>query len=223
MALCSFKLENFETALKDIELAIQSKAEEKSKFKHYTYLRALCYKQLEKFGEAEKYYNEVHSTNISPIKAIPQTGILLKYYKNNDGWLTDSKKQILSILYNQPFFKRFNISQLEQILKMMRIKIYPANNLLFIPKNEVYVILQGNAVLFSYQQDLITPVIVANYRAGSILGDNSDNGMSKHPENWIKSVSDLEICIFNKDSFEVFFRWYYNLKVYMVYAKRQRI
>ena len=227
IALCFFKLDDFANALKNIEIAINDKSHEMTKGKHYTYLRALCYKQLEKFEEATKYYKDIrHEFVLQDIPKVNVENMLMRYYKVNDGWVTDKKNTVLSILYKQAFFRRFNKSELEQILKFMEIRIQPANALLFLYKTEVAVVLQGEAMIYSHTSDLSKPQMVALYGPGGIIGHSeSDQGVSRHPENWIKSRTSIELCVFSKDSFDVIHFHIYksilitNRIVCMVHAK----
>lgn len=41
--------------------------------------------------------------------------------------------------------------------------------------------------------------------SGDIIGYQTDNGISKHTETWIKAETELELCVFDCKSFDVFY------------------
>lgn len=206
----------------------------------------MCYKQLEKFDEAEKYYNDLRKqikedteqkrarrlifgllffprfmspcTMIPHLDAIdeaaaartkrhvaaePLRGLLTRFYSDSEGWRTDAKSEAITLLHKQPFFRRFNSSQLAQILKLIKVRMQPPDSFLFLPKNEVAVILQGDVMVYSHTAQLSKPQAVAQYGPGDILGYAADGGVSRHPENWSRSVAGLELCLFSYTDFDV--------------------
>jgi len=201
VALCQLKLKEFKNALKAIEGAIKL---DKGDMKYYIYLKATCYKGLEEFDKAEECYYGVFKRCIEP-KEIVNCLLYKECYEPGEGWNLDKKNKAIDILEGISFFKGFNSSELEQILKHMEIKVYPANTLLFLSKEEIVVILQGRITLRSYSKTLETPQIVANCEVGTILNYPIDKGMSSHPEHWIYTETPIELASFSKSSFDVTF------------------
>ena len=59
IAFCNYKLNNYQSAIETINCAIKLETINNSKVKNYKYLKAVCYKELDKLEDAEKYYIEV--------------------------------------------------------------------------------------------------------------------------------------------------------------------
>jgi len=199
LSLCLFKLNKFIEALHNVEHAISLSKEQ---HKHYKYLRAICCKYLGRFEEAEEIYIELFPFKKGKCKV--NCKLLNKYYIAGDGWKVDKLHEIITILEDTPFFNRFNASELEQIIKMMKVKDFSENNLMFLNKEEVTVILQGHIMLYSRALDLNEVQIITKYQVGDIIGHClSDNGISRNPEYWLYAKTECELCIFEMRDFEV--------------------
>jgi tetratricopeptide (TPR) repeat protein len=153
VALCQLKLKEFKAALNTIEGAIGLNKEDT---RYYIYLKATCYKGLEEFDKAEECYYKVFDKHKEQELSIDCL-LYKECYEPGEGWNVDKKNKAISILEGISFFKRFNSSELEQILKRMEIKVYPSNTLLLLPFSEVVVVLQGRILLHSYSITLEAP------------------------------------------------------------------
>jgi len=203
ISLCYFKLKEYEKALKSIEDAINLGIAKPKNLRYYKYLKAVCYKQLEDYKQAEKYYMEVCGDTIKvDINESIKYKLYEVFYKPNDGWYTDKKSSILDILQTSYFFTRFN--ELEHIFKLIEIRICKAGTLLFLNRNEIGVILQGQAIIYSHAADLDKSKIIAELNEGSIVGYSKiDNGAYTNTENWTYIKSTIELCVFPKVNFDV--------------------
>eukprot|EP00826_Nyctotherus_ovalis_P046412 TRINITY_DN5240_c0_g2_i1.p1 TRINITY_DN5240_c0_g2~~TRINITY_DN5240_c0_g2_i1.p1 ORF type:complete len:232 (+),score=25.77 TRINITY_DN5240_c0_g2_i1:455-1150(+) len=205
IALCSFKLERFQDALQYIDHTIAASKQPIKNFKYYKYLKAACLKQLGNYTEAENYYTELCRHSTPSHTKVPLAYLLFNTcYVPKDGWKIDNKQTAIGILENSEFFKRFNSSDLEHIMKLMKVLIHPSNTLLFLDESTVAVILQGKVSIYSHIKDLDNPDVIAEYGPGSIIGNSStDNGVSRYAEYWVYANTELELCIFLKENFNV--------------------
>ena len=205
VALCLFKIKNYQEALKHIENAIKVVSNDDKNLNYYQYLKAVCYKELGDYESAAEYYKKV-AKNLLITEAPKVTKYTLydKYYNPKNGWNIDMKSKILSTLQERPFFKRFNLDTIEHIFKLFELRIYDRNSLLFLSENETGVFLQGEAVMYSYVNNLNNPKIIAEFFPGSVIGHSSiDNGICHQSEHWIHTKCNLEMCIFTKENFNV--------------------
>ena len=203
IALCSLRLKNYEQTLKAIDKALLLEKDNNKKIRSFKYLKAIYYKQIGKFEESTSIYFALFKRFPQHINH-PNYLLYEKCYVPEDGWKIDKKREIYSKLEHISFFKRFTRTDIEQIFKLMKIKIQSNNILLFPKEDEVIVILQGKISIYSHEKDLENPEIIADYGPGSIISNlDIDNGVCKESENWIISETNLELCIFTKEKFNV--------------------
>ena len=70
----------------------------------------------------------------------------------------------------------------------------PAKSVLFIESDEAAVIVNGQLLLFSHEEDVGCPCLQAIYNSGDILGLPSiDNGWSVAQHSWICSEEDCDV------------------------------
>jgi len=203
VALCLFKTGKYKEALVSLDHVITSHKQPIKNFKYYKYLKATCYKELGDYKKAEKYYIELCTTHKESNNKINYL-LYNKSYVSNDGWKTDKQEYTINILANNEFFKRFNNSDLEHIVKLMNIHTHPSNTLLFLNISTVAVILQGKVSIYSHILDLEKPEVIAEYGPGSVIGNAvTDNGISRHAEYWVYANETLELCVFGVEEFNV--------------------
>lgn len=89
--------------------------------------------------------------------------ILYQHFNENQGWKIGHKVDVMRGLKRQRFFQRFEQKEIEEIIQKMSIKKYSAKSYVFLQKDEVNVILQGNLVLYSHVEQTHCPKIIANY------------------------------------------------------------
>ena len=157
-ALCNKLLGNFKEAEKDYNKFCNEIAEvEENTYKNFTFgiilglftkNNKITITQLKKY---DKLYKELRG-QYSNIDSIP-TG-LSKYWNNKGEWNKEKQLKLIRILSALPFFRRFSKDQLEYILSSNKYAKLPANRLILLKKDEVAVIVSGEANIYSYSNGL---------------------------------------------------------------------
>jgi len=129
-----------------------------------------------------------------------------KFYKaDEENWMIAKMEEITGMLKEQPFFNRFTKEQLSKLILKAKYRRLPITWYLLLPKNEIAILIDGKASIYSYSKSLNSPQIIAECGPGSILGHRSDSGVSRHLENWIHAATNIEYFQFEISDFEVFF------------------
>ena len=131
--------------------------------------------------------------------------VLSNYVNKRTGYLDMEKHKavLIRLLRNEPFFKRFDVQTLGEVLGHGRPEYYKPDELLFWD-DSVGVITHGSVRIKTHQHDILSPSVEAKYGKGKILGHYSDNGVTTNPQSWVIAYDEntevlfFETSVFNK-------------------------
>jgi len=107
-------------------------------------------------------------------------------------------KEVVKLLYDEPFFKRFSDQVLYDMLGGGSPEYFKRNEVIFI-NDRVGIITHGSVRVKSHDDCMMNPTVLCKYGKGKILGHVSDNGVTTHVQSWVLSYDDCtEILFFSK-------------------------
>lgn len=133
----------------------------------------------------------------------------LYFYTNRKTKCIDMEKngrEVVKLLHEEPFFKRFNEEVLYEMLAGGSPEYFKRNEVIFI-NDRVGIITHGSVRVKSHDDEMLNPTVLCKYGKGKILGHLSDNGVTTHAQSWIISYDDCtEILFFTREEFEKLWR-----------------
>jgi hypothetical protein len=91
-------------------------------------------------------------------------GISQFYDYNTNTWLKGFENDILNYLKECNFFCRFNEDQLRILIKIMKLKKFEINDVLFTEEINVYVIIHGDVVMKKFQKSVFPNKLFALFK-----------------------------------------------------------
>ncbi|CDW86062.1 tpr domain containing protein [Stylonychia lemnae] len=186
LAITKFKMQKYDLALKNIELAIETH-QEQFIFIHLfqcSQLMNFCAK-TQKHVDNKKYLSSFFN----------------KQKKNLEYDL--NRPAILELLSQKSFFKRLSEETIDQYLTKSQIVKYEKDDLIFLNKR-VGIITNGSVSVRNHTEQIMKPRILCKALEGQILGyDEIDKeNMSTHSQTWLVALETTEIVFFKKETFK---------------------
>lgn len=83
--------------------------------------------------------------------------------KPGSKWIPKKINEVLEVLSNLSFFKRFPRNRLREIMEELDLKIIASKKLIFFEPNKVYVVVSGSLQMQGHQANPLSPVTYANF------------------------------------------------------------
>jgi tetratricopeptide (TPR) repeat protein len=140
--------------------------------------------------------------DIMDLYTVPQDpDQISKYYDyENNIWDLSFESWIVKKLSKYNFFNRFSIEQLEFMLRIIKLKKFQTDDVLFTENKKVYILLHGDVVLKGFKFDTFPNKLLHLYKKGWIIGSQFDKEANSY-ENW--AVARIETTVVEIDS-EIF-------------------
>ena len=193
-SLCYRVQGDFENSQKDYKSILRAfEIEEGHKFSKYIFAMILMptetnRKKLLEYVEGFKSIIDMFETN-EP-KALKKRIILRNAYidlldkanvylgdNKNKKWLDKKVPQVINTLRILPFFKRFSLKRIVEMIEEMELTLIKEKAILFFEPDKVYVIVSGNILMKNHEDNMLLPTTCAKFRSGDVLNflqDDSD-------------------------------------------------
>ena len=136
----------------------------------------------------------------------------LEYIDKNNVYISDNKHpkwrdakipEVIRLLRQRSFFKRFSLPRLCEILDRMELKLIPARDLLFFRPEEVYVVVSGNILMKNHDEQIELPMTCAKFGEGDVLNFLQEGSHLYHSlETWFFSQVESEVAVFDRAYFQ---------------------
>lgn len=145
------------------------------------------------------------------VEALDEKNRYLAVDSEDKKWFNKHKATVLRTLRSASFFSRFTLSRQIEIMKVMRIKLYPRNTLLFFEPNDVYVVVSGSILMKNHERNIMLPQTAAKFSEGDILNFHQEGSEIFYSvETWFLCQVDTEVAIFDKAYFEELWKDLFN-------------
>lgn len=84
-------------------------------------------------------------------------------------WLDKKIPEVIRTLKNLPFFQRFPLKRIVEMVEVMDLTVVKRKDILFFEKHKVYVIVSGNILMKNHEDNMLCPETQAKFRVGDIL------------------------------------------------------
>ena len=118
-------------------------------------------------------------------------------------WLDKKIPEVIQTLRARPFFRRFPLSRIVEMVEEMELSLVHKKDILFFEKDKVYVIISGNILMKNHDQNLLKPSICAKFCAGDVLNFLQDQSeLFNSLETWFYAQVESEVAVFSKQYFQ---------------------
>ena len=88
-------------------------------------------------------------------------------------------------------------------MKIIKLKLYPREALLFFEPTQVYVVVSGSVLMKNHERNIMLPQTMSKFGEGDILNFHQEGSDIFYSlETWFYCQVDTEVAVFEKDYFE---------------------
>lgn len=118
-------------------------------------------------------------------------------------WLDKKIPDVIQILLKRPFFRRFSLNRIVEMVEEMELKLIQKKDILFFEQDKVYVIISGNILMKTHEDNLLVPATCAKFGTGDILNFLQDKSeLFNSLETWFYAQVESEVAVFSKSYFQ---------------------
>jgi len=117
-------------------------------------------------------------------------------------WLDKKVPDVIQTLRERPFFRRFPLTRIVEMVEEMELTLISKKDLLFFEKDKVYIIISGNILMKNHEDNLLLPGTCAKFCAGDVLNFLQDQSVIFNSlETWFYAQVESEVAVFSKKYF----------------------